>query len=211
MIGSLLGIVDIIFEQINLPILTRSVLIIAIWIYLTGGLHLDGVIDSADGLGVQDQQRRLEVMKDSLTGAYGVIASVILLLLKTAALTDLSSSRWFALICATTWGRWGQLMAISLYPYLRETGKGAFHKESLNLPQDLIVGSIFIPLLMLTQFFILDHSWWLIFLIQLICATISLLIGYWFNRKLGGHTGDTYGAVVEWSEAFILCFFTIYC
>jgi adenosylcobinamide-GDP ribazoletransferase len=210
LIGSLLGIIDLIFSHINLPIFTRSVLIIGIWIYVTGGLHLDGVIDTADGLAVPDQQRRLEVMKDSATGAFGVIAAVILLLLKVASLTDISSYRYLALILATTWGRWGQLIAIAFYPYLRKDGKGAFHKQSLNLPHDLFLGSMVIVFLGVTQFLVTDHPWWLIIVIQLSCAVIALVSGYWFKMQLGGHTGDTYGATVEWSEGLILCFLTIY-
>lgn len=209
LIGFLLGFADFILTQINMPILTRSVLIIGMWIYLTGGLHLDGVLDTADGLAIVDSSRRLEVMKDSLTGAFGVMAGVILLLIKTAAFSDIDSIPWLVLIITASWSRWGQLMAIAFYPYLRETGKGAFHKESLVLPQDCLIGSIFIIPLMVAQFFFTNYSWWLILLTQLGCAAIALLTGFWFNLKLGGHTGDTYGATVEWSEAFILCLFTI--
>lgn len=210
LIGSLLGFVDFIFQAVNLPILTRSILIISVWIFLTGGLHLDGVIDSADGLAVQDENRRLEVMKDSVTGAFGVMAAVILILIKTFAFSEINSQRWLILIMATTWGRWGQLMAIAFYPYLRETGKGAFHKQSFLFPQDCLFGSIFIIPLILGQIFFTNSPWWLIIIIQLICAAIALITGFWFNNQLGGHTGDTYGATVEWSEAFILCFLTIY-
>jgi adenosylcobinamide-GDP ribazoletransferase len=204
-----LALIDFILTSINLPTLTRSVLIISLWVYLTGGLHLDGVIDTADGLALQDQKRRLEAMKDSVTGAFGVMAATILLLIKTAAFHDLNSNPGLCLMIAASWGRWGQLMAITFYPYLRETGKGAFHKEFLVFPQDCFFGSIFILILIIGQFWFTNHQWWLILLIQLGCATISLLIGFWFNSQLGGHTGDTYGATVEWSEAFILCFLNL--
>jgi adenosylcobinamide-GDP ribazoletransferase len=209
LIGGLLGLVDFIFSEINLPILTGSVLIISLWVYITGGLHLDGVIDTADGLAVSDRKLRLEVMKDSTTGAFGVIAAVILLLIKTVAFSDLNSPSWLCLMIAASWGRWGQLMAIAFYPYLRETGKGAFHKEFLAFPQDCFLGSIFIFILIACQFFFTNHQWWLILVTQLTCAAISLGVGFWFNRQLGGHTGDSYGATVEWSEAFILCLLTI--
>lgn len=209
LIGNLLGLVDFIFIQINLPILTRSVLVISLWVYLTGGLHLDGVIDTADGLAVQDSQRRLEVMKDSVTGAFGVMAAVILLLIKTAAFSEINLPSWLCLMIAASWGRWGQLMAIAFYPYLRAKGKGAFHRENCVFPQDGFFGSIFIIILIICQFFFTNHSFLLIFVTQLGCAAIALFTGFWFNHQLGGHTGDTYGATVEWSEALILCFLTI--
>lgn len=209
LIGSLLGLINFIFLQINLPVLTRSVLIVSLWVYFTGGLHLDGVIDTADGLAVPESKRRLEVMKDSHTGAFGVIAAIILLLIKTASFSELDGNYWLYLLFAAVWGRWGQLMAIALYPYLRATGKGAFHKQSLVLPTDCVFGSILMLIPITLQRLFTNYSWCLILLIQLGCAIIPLGIGFWFNRKLGGHTGDTYGATVEWSEALILSFLTI--
>ena len=209
LIAGLLGFVNFIFREVNLPVLTRSVLIVSLWIYFTGGFHLDGVMDTADGLAVLDPKRRLEVMKDSFTGAFGVMAAIIVLLIKTASLSELNGNSWLCLMMAASWGRWGQLMAIAFYPYLRETGKGALPKKSLVFPDDCFFGSIFTIVLITAQFFFTNHSWWLIFGTQLGCAIISLLTGFWFNQKLGGHTGDTYGATVEWSEALILCLLTI--
>jgi adenosylcobinamide-GDP ribazoletransferase len=129
MIGGLLGLLDLGLQQLGMPVLTRSALVIVAGIALTGGLHLDGAMDTADGLAVQDPQRRLEVMSDSLTGAFGAMAAIALLLLKTAALTELESYRWLALMAAAGWGRWGQLVAIISYPYLKPTGKGRFTKN----------------------------------------------------------------------------------
>ncbi len=208
LLGSLLGLADWIGFGIHLPVFTQSTLIVGFWIYLTGGLHLDGVMDTGDGLAVQNREKRLEVMGDSVTGAFGVMAGVMVIALKIASLTEISQFRWFVLIFATSWGRWGQLMAIAFYHYLREEGKGAFLKQNLAIPSHLIFGSLFIIPLVIIQIFYLQQSWWLIIIIQLGCAVIALVVGWWFNRQLGGHTGDTYGATIEWSEALILCFFT---
>lgn len=205
LIGGVLGVVDFILSHLKMPVLTRSVLIVALWVRLTGGLHLDGVIDTADGLAVLDPKRRLTVMQDSVTGAFGVMAAAIVLLLKTAALADLSSFRWLGLIIAAGWGRWGQVAAIAFYPYLKPTGKGAFHKQSIRLPQDLMLGlSILLGLSGVLVIFNVVY-WWIAIIIFLSGGAIALLIGFWFYRPLGGHTGDTYGAVVEWTEAFLLC------
>ncbi len=208
-LGSFLGLWDFIFNLLGLPVLTRSALIIGIWIFLTGGLHLDGVIDTADGLAVTDNQRRLEVMKDSVTGAFGVMAAVVLILLKTVALSEIDSSRSLVLMAAAGWGRWGQVVAIAKYPYLREVGKGAFHKKEILIPHDIYFGLVI--LLFFSGFHLVVNydKWVSIIFILLLQWLIPLLIGLWFNNKLGGQTGDTYGAVVEWTEAFILCIFTI--
>ena len=191
-----------------MPILTRSALIIVCWIALTGGLHLDGAMDTADGLAVQDPQRRLEVMVDSATGAFGAMAAVALLLLKTAALTNIETFRGWALMMAAGWGRWGQVAAIAFYPYLKPTGKGAFHKQAIRTPQDVLLG--FFLLLGVCGLVIgLDQSSTGIMLgIAVGGCAISLIIGAWFHQQLGGHTGDTYGAVVEWTEALFLCLLT---
>ncbi len=208
LMGAILGIFDAGLQELGMPVLTRSSLVVVGWIALTGGLHLDGVMDTADGLAVQDPHRRLEVMADSATGAFGAMAAIALLLLKAAALTDLMAHRWLVLIAAAGWGRWGQVVAIVLYPYLKPTGKGAFHKEGIRTPQDILLG--FCLLLFPSALLLwLDRSLWWISLAMIVggCA-IAFLTGAWFYRKLGGHTGDSYGAVVEWTEALFLCLLT---
>jgi adenosylcobinamide-GDP ribazoletransferase len=207
-IGAILGLADTGLQELGVPTLTRSVGIIGIWVAITGGLHLDGVMDTADGLAVGDSRRRLQVMTDSATGAFGAMAGIVLLLLKVAALTDIQDYRWLVLMSGAGWGRWGQVIAIAIYPYLKPTGKGAFHKESIRLPQDILGGWILLlgisglPLL-------LDPANQTIALVMVMGGSaIALLTGAWFNRKLGGHTGDTYGAVVEWTEALFLCLIT---
>jgi adenosylcobinamide-GDP ribazoletransferase len=135
LIGGILGILDAGLQQLGVPVLTRSALVVASWIALTGGLHLDGVMDTADGLAVQDRQRRLEVMADSATGAFGAIAAVALLLLKTAALTDIETYRGVALMASAGWGRWGQVVAIALYPYLNPQVREHFTKKRFAYPK----------------------------------------------------------------------------
>ncbi|MGB3651682.1 MAG: adenosylcobinamide-GDP ribazoletransferase, partial [Rivularia sp. (in: cyanobacteria)] len=67
-IGVILGLVDIVTNWLGIPVLTRSALVVASWIAITGGLHMDGAMDTFDGLAVMDKERRLEVMSDSATG-----------------------------------------------------------------------------------------------------------------------------------------------
>jgi adenosylcobinamide-GDP ribazoletransferase len=208
LVGGLLGLTDRALQQLGFPVLTRSVLVIALWIALTGGLHLDGAMDAADGLAVGDRTRRLEVMRDSATGAFGVMAAVVVLSIKTAALCDLESYRWLGLMSAAGWGRWGQVSAIAFYPYLRPTGKGAFHKQNLRSPQDIVFGLVFLLSLGGLPYLLDPHKLWLGVGMTVAGGAISLLSGFWFYRQLGGHTGDTYGAVVEWTEALSLCLFT---
>ncbi|MEM1392383.1 MAG: adenosylcobinamide-GDP ribazoletransferase [Cyanobacteria bacterium P01_H01_bin.150] len=212
MIGALLGLFDIVANYLEIPVLTRSALVVVIWIAITGGLHLDGAMDTADGLAVNDNQRRLEVMTDSATGAFGAMAAIAVILLKTAALTEIQENRWLILIAACAWGRWGQILAIQRYDYLKATGKGAFHKQAIRsykdvLPSVLLILSLSCVKLIFSQ---LNQNDLLAAGSMTIAGiTIAFFTGAWFNHKLGGHTGDTYGAVVEWTEALFLCAMTI--
>jgi adenosylcobinamide-GDP ribazoletransferase len=207
-LGAVLGLIDQILNYLGFPIPVRSGLIVAFWLKLTGGLHLDGVVDTADGLAVTDPTRRLAVMQDSVTGAFGVMAAIVVLGLKTLALSQISRDRGLILMIAAGWGRWGQVGAIAFYPYLKPTGKGAFHKQQIKLPEDLLWGLI--TLLMITGVWIGFHQQkWLLGAESVIMGSITALgLGFWFYRRLGGQTGDTYGAVVEWTEALILCSLT---
>lgn len=208
-IGGCLGLIDVILQITGVPVLTRSALVVGIWILLTGGLHLDGAMDTADGLAVQDPKRRLQVMADSKTGAFGAMAAIAILLLKTTALTDLESNRILALMAAAGWGRWGQVVAIARYPYLKSEGKGAFHKATA-LPWDLLSG-LFLLLGLSGLQIILDRTGWSLAIGTIVGGSaIALVVGAWLNYKLGGHTGDTYGAVVEWTEAMLICVLTLW-
>jgi adenosylcobinamide-GDP ribazoletransferase len=147
-------------------------------------------------------------MVDSATGAFGAMVAVALLLLKTAALTNIDAYRWFALMTAAGWGRWGQVAAIAFYPYLKPTGKGAFHKQAIRTPQDILLG-LFLVLGLCGLAIGLDQSSiWITLVMAVGGCAIALSTAAWFHRKLGGHTGDTYGAVVEWTEALFLCLLT---
>ena len=207
LLGGILGLLDAVLALLRMPELTRSALIIAIWVALTGGLHLDGAIDTADGLAVLDKQKRLEVMQDSVAGAFGVMAAVVIFLLKTAALSDLHSSRWLGLMASAGWGRWGQVVAIAFYPYLKQTGKGAFHKQAY-LPTDFLWGLFSLIGLSGFQLWLNPSQWWIAVEIVGVGFTVSVLVSWWLGHHFKGHTGDTYGATVEWSEAFLLCILT---
>ncbi|MGB3758876.1 MAG: adenosylcobinamide-GDP ribazoletransferase [Rivularia sp. (in: cyanobacteria)] len=210
-IGGILGLIDIVANFIGISVLTRSALVVASWIAITGGLHLDGAMDTADGLAVTDKERRLEVMTDSATGAFGAMAAVVLVLLKTVALSEIQENRLLIIIAACAWGRWGQILAIKRYDYLKPTGKGAFHKQAIRSYKDVLPSVLLLLSLSCVKPISQFSQNNLLAAIGMTVAgiTIAFLTGAWFNHKLGGHTGDTYGAVVEWTEALFLCAMTM--
>ena len=183
-------------------IYVRSLLAILLGLLITGGLHLDGAMDTADGLAVTDPNRRLEVMADSNTGAFGAIAGIVILLLKVIALAAIRDQRFWILTSIWAWARWGQLRAIMAYPYLKAIGKGKFHQEDLHHWQVWLV-AILLTIGNLAIAYIYQ-SIYLGIGLTIIGFSLAWLIGAWFNRQLGGQTGDTYGAIVEWTEALSL-------
>ncbi|MGV0025252.1 adenosylcobinamide-GDP ribazoletransferase [Phormidesmis priestleyi] len=214
LIGGLLGLLDGGLSWVGMPDLTRSAIVIASWIAITGGLHLDGAMDTADGLAVTNPERRLEVMIDSATGAFGAMAACVLVVLKTVALSDLagnlSGDRTFILMGVAGWGRWGQLVAIARFPYLKPTGKGAFHKASIRSIWSAVPTLIVLLGLSGVELLLNPDRPLLPIGMAVSGGTIALLTGAWFNHKLGGQTGDTYGAIVEWTEALLLGLLTVF-
>ncbi|MBE9110545.1 adenosylcobinamide-GDP ribazoletransferase [Nodosilinea sp. LEGE 07298] len=208
-LGLGLVVVDIVLSQLGMPPLTRSALVIGLGVWLTGGLHLDGAMDTADGLAVMEPERRLAVMADSRAGAFGVMAAIAILGLKTLALAELATGRGWVLVAAMVWGRWGQVVAIARYPYLRAEGKGALHRKHLRSPQDWLLGlGLAFAFHGLWAWARPDHL--LINGLTLMGGLgLAIATGAYFNRRLGGHTGDTYGATVEWTETLLLSLATL--
>ncbi len=207
-VGLFLGMILVSCNQgltlLKTPTLLQSAILVGIWLGLTGGLHLDGAMDVADGLASTSSSRRLEVMSDSLTGAYGVMNAVMILLLKFTAITTITTAQWWLFPLCMAWGRWSQVTAIAFHPYLKPKGKGAFHHQNFRYPQDLLLGlgSIFIFAgITFWQIHLYYQTQMIVFAIGVVSA---LCVNYWFYSQLQGHTGDTYGAVVEWTEIIFL-------
>ncbi|MFN5515862.1 MAG: adenosylcobinamide-GDP ribazoletransferase [Cyanobacteriota bacterium] len=185
----------------------RAVFAVAFWVISTGGLHLDGLADTADGLQIKDPQRRLEVMRDSLTGAYGAMAIALTLWAKGMALLALFNlpGAWGWLLTLTWgWARWGQVGAIAWFPYLRTEGKGLIHRRTLEVPEDLLWGLGFLALTTLLWGILQPGDWELLLGATILGLGIPPGIALGLAWRLGGHTGDSYGAVVEIAEAVLL-------
>lgn len=194
-----------------LPGTVRSTLLVTLSVFITGGLHCDGLMDSADGLfSGRARERMLEIMKDSRVGSFGVIAIILLLLWKWALLHDLPDSLLVpALISMMTFGRFAMILAILRFPYARPEGMGkAFAlyagTHSLGPALATLLG-------LLAVFYFVTGP--LVCGIAAAAALAAILFAFWFGRwtthKLGGMTGDTYGAVTELSELVVLIVFVL--
>ncbi|MDF2683341.1 MAG: cobS [Brevibacillus sp.] len=201
-VGILIGVVLCGVHQAALYLfspLLAAVLTLVIWVYITGGLHLDGWMDLADGLGSsRPREQVLAIMKDSRVGAMGALAAILLLLLKTVALAELTRPEWVLLLFVPFAARTHVLLSIRLWPYLSaEKGIGKGISEGLS------------SLSIWLGYVILVAAGWLLGGWAAVTAiVISMLFALWFSRavagKLGGLNGDCYGAVIESSEAVML-------
>jgi adenosylcobinamide-GDP ribazoletransferase len=172
------------------------------WVIFTRALHLDGFMDACDGLfGGFTPERRMEIMKDSRVGAFGVAGGVLVLLTQHAALTS-SVNTFSALILAATLGRWASPLVIYAFPYAREDGLGSEMKKNVGLQEVLIATLITTG----TVWFV---SSWMGLILMLLAAILGWLIARYSMRLIPGLTGDMYGAVTTTVEMFALLAFTI--
>lgn len=179
-----------------LPLGVVSVLTVILLIAASGALHLDGLADAADGLfSARPRERALEIMRDSRTGPMGVAAIVAVIALKIALLTSLTGpGRWWVLLLMPVAGRCTLLIHLALLPYARPEGGLAdlFHR---NRSQGHALGALLFLLALgsLTGGFAG-------FLAAAVAALAALLLAAYFQRRLGGLTGDTLGAACELTE-----------
>ncbi len=185
----------------RVPPLAQVALLLALALWLTGGLHMDGAMDTADGLAAGE--RLLEAMDDSRVGASGAQALAQLLLLRGAALACLGAAAPLALLWAAVWGRVAPLAAMAHYPYLRPGGTAAFHRHHWAGLAVELRPSLLLLLLLTPATLALAHPAALP--LGLLGGVMpALVVPRWLGRRLGGHSGDSYGACVEWSETLAL-------
>ena len=111
-----------------IPLVPLMLIIVIAEFLITGGLHADGLMDTSDGLfSGRERERKLEIMKDSRIGSFGVVAFVFVTLLKWQLLTAIPTAGFIpmALIMMPLMSRWSLVLSIRSYPYAREQGMGA--------------------------------------------------------------------------------------
>lgn len=202
--GLLIGIAAAIIISLIEPILPLPLTVAAAIILLltaSGALHLDGVADCADGFfSSRPREKILAIMRDSRIGPMGVIAIIIILMLKAAALISIPGNKlWQAVLFMPVAGRAAIVMMMWITPYARpEGGLGAvFYKKNMLIP-----GLSAIIFLFAAGYICAEKS-------GLITAAIIFITVIMFSlycrRKITGATGDTLGAVCEISETLCAC------
>ncbi|MBM4447453.1 MAG: adenosylcobinamide-GDP ribazoletransferase [Chloroflexi bacterium] len=177
------------------PSVVNALLIIAL-VILTGAHHLDGFIDTCDGIiAGKSKKERLAIMSDSKVGAFGIVGAILLLLLKYASLS--SSPILPALLLMPTLSRWAMVSIIFTFPYAKRSGMGLAFKRGATW-QKLTIATV----LALIVAVALLKLWGLVLMAAL--WLIAFGIASCFRSRLGGLTGDTYGAINELAEVLVL-------
>ncbi|MGB4075047.1 adenosylcobinamide-GDP ribazoletransferase [Pseudomonas sp.] len=202
LVGLLIGLLLLLAAQQLLgdsAVLLQAALLLAVWVGVSGGLHLDGLADSADAWvgGFGDRARTLEIMKDPRSGPIAVVVLVLLLLLKFAALVALLESGSGLLLLLVPWLARCLLPLLFLTtPYVRAGGLGqalAEHLPRRQLPW--VLGANALAMLLLG---------WPALLALLVAGGVFIWLRSLMLKRLGGTTGDTAGGLLEIAECAVL-------
>ena len=207
LIGLFIGLIQsltwFLLRFLGWPYISASLVSLIITICITGGLHVDGLMDTADGVGAGESQR-YKAMKDSRVGAMGVQTFLIVLIIQLAAIIKLGLYAPFAFPVIAFWGRFAQIIAIGNYKYIGVKGSDSFHQKywtgTLNeiKPSLIILGALIILFVTLTD---LNISNILLLIYCLFSGLLtSISIPYIINKLIEGHSGDTYGATILTAE-----------
>jgi adenosylcobinamide-GDP ribazoletransferase len=217
-IGVILYIVDFVVIQLFQPLLAAGI-VVACWVIVTGGLHLDGLADCFDALFAPvSSERRLEILRDPRLGSFGVMGLCLYLLLKTLTVFSINSrlphllisnfqdisqnvnSSIYALIFAPVIARW-LILLLGRQPLARSEGMGLSFADGLT--SSILTTSAIIPLFMLVcggVTAILAFS---------LALLLTIVINKLSQNRLGGVTGDVLGLTVELAELTILLTYAI--
>jgi adenosylcobinamide-GDP ribazoletransferase len=204
LVGLLIGtILYLIFMMMQFVSASMSVDVIAaviliVWVLITGGLHLDGLADSADAWagGQGNQQKTLDIMQDPYCGPIGVTVIMLVLLLKWTALSAiLNSGSELSIIVIPMLSRALIIIMFMSTHYVRDNGLGSVMAN--NLPKQQ---SLWIVLILAGLVYLLFAN-----LLSIILVVLTVVGLRWLMlKRISGMTGDTMGAVIEVSEGIAL-------
>lgn len=201
-VGLLLGLLlTLVCVALPMPFYLQAMLTVSLWVLLTGGLHLDGVADCADALvgGLGDRDKTLRLLKDPLCGSMGVIALVIVIALKGAALAAvIQFEQLIWLWSVPLLARLSLLLLFLTTRYVRAQGLGETLAQqfSRGWARCMLISAVIVFM------FVFPLDLWFAFIMTLLA--IFLLLRWVAIRRLGGFTGDIAGAQVELVEVGLL-------
>lgn len=195
------------FSLFVLPLNVSIVLSIIATILITGAMHEDALADVCDGFGGGwDKERILAIMKDSHIGVFGVVGVVSVLLLRYVTLSGLESYRLpLFIIAANALSRFSAITFMYTHSYVRPLDDS----KSKNVVEKLSLGSIIIAgIFGVLPLFFLSEGYKLLVIVPFVFL-VKWLLGLYFNKWIGGYTGDCLGATQQINEVVIYLLFLI--
>lgn len=202
LVGLIIGILLVTLHELLADASTTlsAALVLMVWVLVTGGLHLDGLSDSADAWvgGLGDRERTLTIMKDPRCGSMGVAALVVVLIVKFAALETLTGANdLIAFVLAPVIARTAMPALFLVTPYVRSQGLGTPIVN--HMPRFKAIAVVCGVLMAITLVAGLLGFW-----IVVCCTIVFVLMRAMMMSRIGGTTGDTAGAMVELLETSTL-------
>ena len=195
------------FLNLFLPPAVANGLVLVALVVITGALHLDGFVDTCDGVAAHKTvEVRWRAMHDSQAGAFGIVSVVLLLLVKYVSLNSLPET-WLmvTLVLMPVVSRWAMVYAVFAYPYARPDGLGKVFKQEARWPGfALATATILAVVIGLAR--LTDIPFFYLAGLAIIASVWVIVIGLaaYLKRKFSGLTGDTYGAINETVEVCVL-------
>ncbi len=190
------------------PPLLAAVLVVALDAALTGAMHFDGLADTADGFGGgRTPADVLRIMRDHAIGSYGAVAVMLALALKIAAVAALAESHRAlpALFLAPVLGRWAAVLLGATQPYARPVVDNGPH--TAGAPTRYMGGIELTVATAITVVLAIAVARWRGAADVGAVAALCLVWGLYCRRRIGGVTGDTLGAAIEFAECAVLLVF----
>lgn len=206
LIGCIVGVVlslSLWLLQLVFPALIAVVLMLVLSLLLTGALHEDGLADVADSAGAHERERKLEIMRDSQVGSYGVLALILVMFIKVSAiweLVKLDMALCFAtLVCAHACSRWSSVWLMAHVNYARASTANKALSDGVKAEQSgqatacLLLAFVPVALLVTPGLYALLPLTWF----------VSWLCARRFEAAFGGITGDCLGATNQIVECMV--------
>ena len=210
-IGTIQSYIFILLKENSWPIYASALICLASGYLITGGLHLDGLMDTFDGI-FAGKKKRLKAMKDSKVGSFGVQALVFITLIQIACILKIQNLVIFVLPICLFWGRFSNLFFIEKFKYVSYKKKSISHKKYWNgFKKESLISIVFIIIFIAFQLFLFTSQEILIKFLFLILIGIflSYSIPNMLGNKIGGFNGDACGASVVLVETMMLFMYAI--
>lgn len=205
-VGLLIGVICVAAGfacQALLPAPIQIICVLIISAIITGGLHLDGLADTFDGIcSWRSRDEKLKIMKDSRIGVMGALALILVLLTKSVSLSTLGEHWWIAVLLAPVWGRLAAFYCLHYFP--RAENKGLASKIEKGSSSQFALATLFT--ITLTSAILwksgipFPHQIVLLLVLWIITHALATKI----SHSLGGLTGDACGAISELTEVAVL-------